>query len=179
MSVTIPAKLIAGDTWAFTFSHGDYAAPTWDASIYFENATATFNSTASDDGIDHAFSIDAATTAGKEPGRYKWSIRVSDGTSVYTVETGWAEVIADPAAAGTHDPRSDARKLLDALNATLLGRATSDQLAMSINGRSLSRTPLPELRQWRDQLKQEVKTEEQGGEKAGRGRHINVRFGRG
>lgn len=178
MTVTIPAKLTAGDTWTFTFAHGDYAAPTWDASIYFENAAETFNATATDDGSDHAFSIAAATTADKQPGRYKWSIRVSDGTDSYTVESGWVEILADPAAAGTHDPRSDPRKLLDALNATLLGRATSDQLAMSINGRSISRTPLPELRHWRDQLKQEVKTEEQG-ERAGLGRNIKVRFGRG
>lgn len=177
MSVTIPAKLIAGDTWEFTFSHGDYSAPTWDASVYFENAAATFSATASDDGSDHAFSIAAATTAAKQSGRYKWSIRVTDGTDSYTVETGWVEILADPAAAGTHDPRSDARKLLDALNATLLGRATSDQLAMSLNGRSISRTPLPELRQWRDQLKQEVRTEEQG-ERAGLGRNIKVRFSR-
>jgi hypothetical protein len=177
LSVSIPAKLTAGDTWAFTFTHADYCAPTWDASIYFENAAATFSATASDDGSDHAFSIAAATTAGKVAGRYKWSIRVTDGADTYTVETGWVDVLTDPAAAGTHDPRSDARKLLDALNATLLGRATSDQLAMSINGRSLSRTPLPELREWRDQLKQEVRTEEQG-EKAGLGRNVKVRFSR-
>lgn len=178
MSVSIPAKLTAGDTWAFTFTHADYSAPTWSASIYFENAAATFSATATDDGSDHAFSIAAATTADKVAGRYKWSIRVTDGTDTHTVETGWVDVLTDPAAAGTHDPRSDARKLLDALNATLLGRATSDQLAMSINGRSLSRTPLPELREWRDQLKQEVRTEEQG-ENAGLGRNIKVRFGRG
>lgn len=177
MSVTIPAKLTAGDTWAFTFSHGDYAAPTWDASIYFENATGTFSTTAADDGSDHAFTIAAATTAGKAPGRYKWSIRVSDGTSVYTVETGWTEVVADPAATGTHDPRSDARRLLDALNATLLGRATSDQLAMSLNGRSISRTPLSELREWRDQLKQEVSGEEAGADRS-KGRYIKVRLAR-
>jgi hypothetical protein len=178
LSVTIPAKLTAGDTWAFTFSHADYSAPTWSASIYFENAAATFSETATDSGSDHAFSVAAATTADKLAGRYRWSIRVTDGTDSYTVETGWVDVLTDPAAAGTHDPRSDARKLLDALNATLLGRATSDQLAMSINGRSISRTPLPELRQWRDQLRQEVRTEEQG-ENAGLGRNIKVRFGRG
>lgn len=178
MSVTIPAKLTAGDTWAFAFSHADYAAPTWSATVYFENAAATFSTSATDDGSGHAFSIPATTTATKPAGSYKWSIRVSDGTDAYTVETGWVDVITDPAAAGTRDPRSDARKLLDALNATLLGRATSDQLAMSINGRSLSRTPLPELRKWRDQLKQEVKIEEQG-EKAGLGRNIKVRFARG
>jgi hypothetical protein len=177
LSTSIPATLTAGDTWTFTFSHADYSAPTWDATIYFENAAATFSAAAIDDGSDHEFTIAAAITAAKPAGRFKWSIRVSDGTDSYTIETGWVQVITDPAAAGTHDPRSDSRKLLDALNATLLGRATSDQLAMSLNGRSISRTPLPELRQWRDQLKQEVRTEEQG-ERAGLGRNIKVRFAR-
>ena len=177
MTASIPARLTAGDTWEFTFTHADYAAPTWDASVYFENAAATFSAAATDDGSAHAFSIAAATTASKRAGRYLWSIRVTDGTSSYTVETGWVEVVADPAAAGVHDPRSDSRKMLDALNATLLGRATSDQLSMTIGGRSLSRIPLPELREWRDQLRQEVRTEEQGSS-AGLGRDIKVRFGR-
>lgn len=172
-----PSTLTAGDTWAWTTSLADYPAPTWDATVYFENAVGTFSATAVDSGSDHAFSIAAATTATKKAGRYKWSIRVTDGTSVHTVEEGWADVVADPAAAGTHDPRSDARKMLDALNATLLGRATSDQLSMSLNGRSLSRIPLPELREWRNQLKQEVATEEKGAA-AGLGRNIKVRFSR-
>lgn len=178
MSVSIPAKLVSGDTWSFVLSDSDHPAPTWSASIYFENAASTFSATASDSGSDHAFSIAAATTAEKKAGRYRWSIRVTDGTSSYTVETGWVDVVTDPAAEGVHDPRSDARKLLDAVNATLLGRATSDQLAMSLNGRSISRTPLPELRQWRTDLREEVRTEEQA-ERAGLGRNIKVRFARG
>lgn len=173
----IPAKLTAGDTWTWTRTLSDYPAPTWVATVYFENAAGTFNAEATASGSDHTFSIAAATTATKKAGRYKWSVRVTDGTNAHTVEEDWVEVVADPAAAGTHDPRSDARKMLDALEATLLGRATSDQLAMSINGRSISRTPLPELREWRDQLRQEVRTEE-GGERAGLGRNIKVRFSR-
>lgn len=177
MSVSIPAKLTAGDTWAFTFTHADYSAPTWSASIYFENAAATFSATATDDGSDHAFSIAAATTADKVAGRYKWSIRVTDGTDTHTVETGWVDVLTDPAAAGNADPRSWAQKTLDALEATLFGRATNDQLAMSINGRSISRMQLSELTQWRDRLRTEVEGEEQGANRS-KGRFIKVRLAR-
>jgi hypothetical protein len=173
----LPAELIAGDTWAWTRSFGDHPAPTWTATVYFENADDTFSAAAAASGTDHAFSIDAATTGAKKAGRYFWSVRVTDGTTLTTVESGWLDVLANPAAAGTRDPRSDVRKMLDALNATLLGRATSDQLAMTINGRSISRTPLEELRAWRDQLKSEVATEEKGAA-AGLGRNIKVRFGR-
>lgn len=174
----IPAKLIAGDTWEWTRSLADYPAPTWVATVYFESAAAdTFSQAATASGADHLFTIAAAATTGKKAGRYHWSVRVSSGSTVATVESGWVDIVADPAAAGTHDPRSDARKMLDAINATLLGRATNDQLAMALNGRSISRTPLPELRQWRDQLRQEVRTEEKGAA-AGLGRNIKTRFSR-
>lgn len=178
MSTSIPATLTAGDTWTFTFSHGDYAAPTWDASIYFENAAATFNATATDDGSDHAFTIAAATTAAKPAGSYKWSIRATDGAASYTVETGWLEVLPDPAAAGKRDVRSWARRTLDNLEGLLEQFATTTIQSGSINGRSYSRSDLPQLTQWRDQLRQEVRTERQG-ERAGLGRNIKVRFSRG
>lgn len=177
MSATIPAKLTAGDTWIFTFSHADYAAPTWDASIYFENAAATFSATAADDGSDHAFSIAAATTAVKEAGRYKWSIRVTDGTDSYTVDTGWIEVLANPAAAGTRDPRSWARRAIDAVEATIEGRATDDQLSFSIRDRSVSRYTLTELTALHEWLQKKLRTEESTATD-GRGRHIKVRFAR-
>jgi hypothetical protein len=173
----LPSELTAGDTWAWTRSLGDYPAPTWVATVYFENADGTFNAAASASGTDHAFSITAATTATKQSGRYFWSVRVTSGVESYTVESGWLEVLANPAAAGNRDPRSDARKMLDALNDTLLGRATADQLAMTINGRSISRTPLEELRAWRDQLRSEVNADE-ASTTAGKGRTIKLRFKR-
>jgi hypothetical protein len=175
MALTIPAKLTAGDTWIFTFSHADYSAQAWTASIFFKNAAVTFTATSTDSGSDHAFAIDAATTATKAAGRYQWSVRVTDGADSHTVETGWVEVLADPAAAGAYDARSWARQTLDAVEAFLLGNATTAQQAMTIAGRSISRWSLAELNQWRTQLRQEVRTEESG-ESAGLGRNIKVRY---
>lgn len=177
-SHTVPAGLIAGDTWSFTLTDSDHAAPTWDATIYFENAAGSFSATSADSGADHAFSIAAATTAARAHGRYKWFIRVTNGTSVLTVEEGWIEIQPNPASGSSRDHRSDARKMLDAMNAFLIGNATTAQKAMSINGRSIERHSLPELTAWRDQLRNEVKTQEQGGS-AGLGRNIKVRLLRG
>jgi hypothetical protein len=173
----LPAELIAGDTWAWTRSLGNYPASTWTATVYFENAAATFNSAASASGTDHAFSIDAATTAAKKAGRYRWSVRVTDGTTAATVETGWVEVRTNPAAAGTSDPRSSARRTLDALNDFLEGKASNAQQSVTINGRSLSTYTLPELREWQQTLEARVRTEE-GGPAAGGRRTLKLRFGR-
>lgn len=177
-SHTVPAKLVAGDTWSFALTDTDHAAPDWDATIYFENAAASFSAASSDSGEYHAFSILAATTAAYARGRYKWFIRVSDGTTLLTVAQGWIDIAPNPASNVAHDHRSDARKMLDAINAFLIGNATTAQKAMSINGRSLERHSLPELTAWRDQLRTEVKTEENAG-KAGLGRNLKVRLLRG
>lgn len=177
-SITVPAQLVAGDTWSFTLTDGEHTAPAYSATIYFENAGATFNAASADSGNDHAFAIAAATTAAYTPGRYKWFVRVTDGSNAYTVSEGWLEILVNPAATGTHDHRSDARKMLDAINAFLIGNASTAQKAMSINGRSLERHTLPELTQWRDQLRNEVRTEERSG-RAGLGRNIKVRLLRG
>lgn len=174
----IPSELRAGDTWRFLLDLSDYPAPTWDATLYFENAAESFNASASDSGTSHSFTISAATTGAKKAGRYKWFVRVTDGTVVETASEGWVDIGADPAAAGTRDHRSWARRALDAVQATIEGRASTDQQAMSIAGRSISRMTYPELRQMQTDLQAQVRTEEQGS-RAGIGRNIKVRFGRG
>lgn len=174
----VPSSLVAGDTWSFTLTDDTHTAPDWSSNIYFENAGGAFTAASSDSGSDHAFSIAAATSAGYAPGRYKWFLRVTDGISVLTVHTGWIQIEPNPASSGVRDHRTDARKMLDAVNAFLIGNATTAQKAMAINGRSIDRHTLPELTKWRDQLRNEVKTEEKGG-RAGLGRNMKVRLLRG
>jgi|SRR5882672_121582 len=165
ISSAVPKTLIAGDTWRWTRDlSGSYPAPTWTVTYHFEKEGASFKADAVASGSSHAISIAATTTAGYKPGRYHWMARATDGSVSETVagEEGWVDVKPDPAAAGSTDWRSDARKMLDALNATMIGKASSDQLAMTIQGRSLSRFSPLELRQWRDELKREVANEEKG-----------------
>jgi hypothetical protein len=175
--LTIQSEYVAGDTWAFTMSLADHDAPTWTATIYFENQNQTFSATASASGSDHSFSIAAATTAGYKAGRYRWSIRATSGATVETVQSGWVDVLPNPASSGMRDVRSWTRRTLEAVEATIEGRATDGQLAVTIAGRSISRIPLMELMQIRGQLRGEVRAEEQA-ENAGLGRNIKVRYAR-
>ena len=172
-----PSELTAGDTWRWTRDLADYPAGTWTLTYYFENRDDRFNAVASADGTTHSVSVAAATTADHKPGRYHWIARVTDGSIVETVESGWSEVLPNPATATKRDPRSWARRTLEAVEAFLEGNATTAQASVSIGGRSISRWSLPELTAFRNQLRQEVRTEEQG-EQAGLGRDIRVRFGR-
>jgi len=177
VSTTIPRALIAGDTWQWTRDLSDYPASTWDATVYFENRDGTFSVAGVADGDTHTFTIAAATTTTYKSGRYGWRLRVTDGTTTTTVENGLAEVLVDPAAAGTHDTRSWARRTLEAIEAFLEGNASTAQASMSIQGRSIARWSLPELTKWRNELRTEVKIEDQGST-AGLGRNIKVRFTR-
>jgi hypothetical protein len=173
----LPSELTAGDTWQWTRTLAAYPAPTWTATVYFQGGSKALNAVAVASGTDHSFSISAAATSALPPGGYKWTVRVTDGTNKFTAESGWVDVRRDPASTGNADPRSWARRTLEAIECTLEGRATSDQLAMQIKDRSISHIPIPELMDLRDRIRQEVRAEDHGS-KAGIGRNIKVRLGR-
>jgi len=175
--VNIPKSLIAGDTWSWTADYALYPAGTWTATAYFENATESFNVASSDDGTSHLFAKTAANSAGLDKGSYFVRVRVTDGSSVHTVESGWCDVKPDPASTVANDPRTWARRTLEAVEAFLEGNATTAQASMSIGGRSISRWSIAELTQWRDRLRSEVAVENQGSG-AGLGRNLKVRFER-
>lgn len=152
----VPEKLIAGDTWAFTTTLADYPAGTWTATLYFEKGDATFNAAASASGTDHAWSIDAATTAAYRAGVYRWRLAVANGSIRYTVDNGITEILTDPAAAGTSDTREHARKVLDAIEAYLEDRNNLQAAGFTVGGRSLSRYTIGDILKLRDVYKAEV-----------------------
>lgn len=174
----VPTELVIGDTWRWTRDYSDNPAPTWAVTFFFDSPSGSFNVAATASGAMHAVTIAAATTGALKSGRYRYAARASNAGVLETVETGWLNVIQSAAAAAKADHRSWARRALDAVQATIEGRASSDQQAMSIAGRSISRMTYPELRQMQIDLEGQVRTEEQGG-KAGLGRNIRVRLGRG
>lgn len=172
---TLPTALIAGNTWVWDREFADFPPSTWTATAYFEKTGRTFNVPAAVNGTSHRFTVDATTTATYQPGRYLVRVRVTDGTQVFIAESVYVEVEVDPAASGTTDTRTWARRTLDAIEAFLEGNASTAQASMSIGGRSIARWSLSELREWRAELRTEVKSEELG-TKAAKGRDIKVRF---
>lgn len=179
--MAVPSTLTAGDTWSWTYTAEDYPADTWTGTWYFVGAERVFEVAGTPSGTDHAGTLAPSVTAGIEPGRYAYRFRVTDGSTVATIGPGYLDVEADPAYVKATDPRSHARKVLDAIEAVLERRATHDQASYSIGNRSLSRMSIGELLTWRDKYKSMVQSEDAAaGMAAGLGnpRRLYVRFDR-
>jgi hypothetical protein len=182
---TEPVSARAGDSWKWTRSLPDYPASTWTLTYTLWTASAALTITASASGADHAVDVDSATTGAYVAGRYEWVARVTDGTDTYSIGSGTLQIL--PAVGAAMDTRSHARKMLDALNALIEGRATDGDIdvvrtsvATSSGDRS-TQWDMPTLLKLRQQYAAAVAAEEDAariarGERSSR--LIGVRFAR-
>lgn len=181
---TEPTELRAGDLWEWRREDltSDYPATSWTLTYRFKNAAGGFEVTAATDGDAFAASVAAATSAAIVAGVYAWQARASNGTDIFTVETGTLKVLPNlfaGTATDASDQRTHARRTLEAIEAVIEGRATTDQQAYAIGNRSLTRIPLPELLVFRDRYRMAVAREDQAnGVPNNFGRDRYVRFGR-
>lgn len=152
-------KLQAGDTFNYSVNYPDYPASAgWACTMLLRGASSqTISSTAEGDGFK--LSALASVTAGYAAGNSKYFIHVSKGTERYLVEQGTVEVLADYSSTTVYDSRSQAKRILDAIDATLYGRATKDQLSYEIAGRKIEKIPIPDLIALREKFKREVENE--------------------
>ena len=145
--MNIPLSLTAGDRWTWTDSLSDYPATLWTLTYYFRGPTSLAAAVGVASGTDHVVTVAAATTAALKPGVYDWQARANlilTVTTIATVAIGRLTVAPNLAAAAV-DYRSFNVRVTEALQATIENRATTDQLSMSIAGRSLSRMSWDEL----------------------------------
>lgn len=157
-----PKELRAGDTWAWRREDlSDFPAPTWTLTYQLKREALGGNASivASASGVNHAVSVAKAVTAAYASGSWQWQAYADDGTSRYMVDSGTINVLPDFAVAGNLDNRSHVKKTLDAIEAVIEGRASSDQQQYSIEGRSLTRIPIEELLVFRDKYKREYNME--------------------
>lgn len=154
----IPDEFRAGDTWFFELKYSEFPASTWSLVVYFSSCAAKFSATASANGTAHRFTVAASTTDGYEVGGYNYQIRAehsSDGRK-FTVGEGYVDVM--PPLSKQEDHRHRVKKILDSIDAVIEGRATSDHLAVSLAGRSISKMGVNELRDFRAWYSQQWET---------------------
>lgn len=163
--VTEPATLVAGDRWAWkrTDLGSDYPPASYALryAARLESAGTEIAINASESGNDYIVEVASATTATYAAGIYHWQayiIRSADSERVQ-VGSGTFEVVADRDSAST-DPRSHVKKVLDAIEATIEGRASVDQMGYTVNGRSLQRTPIGDLLTLRDRYRADYLAEQ-------------------
>lgn len=126
---TEPTSLRAGDTWQWRREDlSDFPASAWTLKYYFRKATAYFDITASADGDNFAVSVAKATTANYPDGDYDWLAVVESATERHEVDRGRLKVLPNLATAAAFDARSFARTMLDAVEAALTSKASTQQL---------------------------------------------------
>jgi len=173
--------LYAGDTWTWERSvDADFsAADGWGLKYILTNAAGKITFTDDGTATSSKFTVlvAAATTAAYTAGDYTAQLFAVKGTDRRYIGKSVIKVLADVAEESSLDMRSHVKKTLDALEAALEGKASSDQQSISINGRSISRLSPTEQRKWRADYLSQYRAE-QAAEKvrAGKGNPNTVKI---
>ena len=146
--------IVAGDytAWKRTDLNSDYSTSLYTLTYQarLENSGSTnISLTATESNNEYLIEVTSTASASYTVGIYHWDAfitRDSDSARI-RVDSGQWEVIANLASATT-DPRSQNKKILDAIVAIIEGRASQDQMSYSIAGRSLSRMSIDDLLQF-------------------------------
>jgi hypothetical protein len=181
-----PERVAAGDRLQWTRKDlSDFPATSWTLTYYLrsDQPLGQIDIVATADGTN--FSVDVSPTASAEypAGKYYWTAFVSKSGDRKLVAHGQLEVLRNPTDVTTPvDGRSHARKVLDAINAVVENRATTDQQSYVFQavGRSVTRMPIADLLKFRDYYAGLVRAEDEAlavSRGQGTGRNILVRFG--
>lgn len=177
----MPDVIRKGDSYEIKVSDGNFPSPTWTLTLYMVGATNNANVIATQEppstGSDHLITLTTSITDALTAESTSWEWKVTDGSTVTTIDQGRLEVEANFASVGASDQRSHARKVLDAICALIEGRASKDQEEYTIKDRSLKRMPMEDLLGLKDKYTNLVAIEERN-EKGQGNRLAKVRFNR-
>ena len=183
-----PDRLVTGDRFAWQRPDlvSDYPLADYTMTYHFSQDSGgggthhfTLSSTEADD--NYYFEKPSSETTSLVAGDWKWqlyAIRTSDSQRI-TIDYGITKFSLGELDTN-NDLRTHAKKVLDAIEAVIEGRATIDQSSFSLSGRSLSRMSIDELMTFRDRYKAEYLKEVKLARirnKQGSGNTIKVNFG--
>lgn len=153
------SKFRAGDTFKLTFDLESYpAGDGWEITYIL---AGTQNYSVDGEVVDGQFEISAApaTTENWAAGNYTAFAQVEKDGEKYTIELGQTQILAGVVGLTGYDGRSHVKKVLDALEALIEGKASSDVDSYSIAGRQLTKMKPDELLKWLTHYKQLYKQE--------------------
>ncbi len=158
----MPASLIAGDSLLLAIPVGNYPASSgFTVSLVLQAlagaAPVTVNAT--DGAAEWDIAVSSATSAALAPGSYRYLIAATKAGDRTTIDSGEVQVLPDPAKAA-QDQRSQARRALDAIDAMLEGRASSEDMKFTFaDGRALEKIPHGDLLALRQHFARKVARE--------------------
>src|SRR5436190_24297858 len=135
---TEPTRITRGERIEWTRSFCDYSAEDYDLQYRFRGVGPGADITATADGAAFNAVLTAAASVLMTPGDYQWQAWATEqgnSTNTFPVASGQVKVLAGFVAGETNnvDLRSNAKIMLDAIDAALLAFATSDVLEYEIS----------------------------------------------
>lgn len=129
---TEPARIRAGDTVTWRKSLADYPATDgWTLYYRLINSAGKFDITCTADGADHLVEVSKTTSATYTAGDYSLIAWVANATERITLDPMRITVLPNVAAEATgYETRSQAKQMLDAIDAALLSLSSGERLAV-------------------------------------------------
>ena len=179
-----PKSFIAGETLKWTRSFSDYpASDGWTLKYALRGPGAVIDITASTASNGQDYAITFQSLVAQIAGKYLWQSWVEKGSEKYFLDSGSITCLIQLSAQTTFDGRSTAQKIVEAIDAMGLEKATLDQLSYEIGSalgnRKLMRYTPEQIIILRDKYARILAREKlaekvaQGGDLIG---NINVRF---
>lgn len=144
---SLPSSFVSGDALRVTLADSNYPSTLWTLKVWFQTATATTEFTATA-GPSTSFSlyITSAQSAALASGKYRVGLVFTEIAVPNDRATGETEydvtVLANPAVAR---PKSQARKILEAMEAAMLLLSSGSNASVSFNGQSFTKRNLKEF----------------------------------
>ncbi len=185
----IPKQITVGDAKTWNDEGLEGVSPTTGERVEFTSDIYTLSwvirggtsvsLTAVPNGSGYRTSITGGESQSLTPGVNFWQSFLTDtqGNRI-TYESGQLTVVHDLlTVADISSTKSSAKKMLEAVEAALVARATGGTvLKYEIKGRDLERDPIPDLIMFRDKLKMEVAREDAASTGMGDRSRLFVRF---
>lgn len=144
----MPAQIIAGDSLRLVIASGDYPASAgWAVALVLTPMAGgtPVSVNGSEAGGEWIMALSSAASDDLAAGRYRYLIAATKEGDRTTIEHGQVEVLANPADNAT-DLRSPAQRALDAIDAVLANRASSEDMEFTFeDGRALKKVPHADL----------------------------------
>lgn len=141
----------AGDTFLLNFNHADYPAGDGYSLVYYLIGSSKKTITATNDGQNYQL-LEASTSAWAA-GNYTAIGTFSKAGKNYSVDFGQTTILPSVASLTTLDGRSHVKKVLDALESLIEGKAANDVVQYEIAGRSITKMSAADLIKWHSHYK--------------------------
>lgn len=164
-----PTEIIAGDSYSYTVTPSDYPATDgWTLKVTIVNASYRLqvSATTNADGVSYDVGLKSTDTDDLlTAGVYAFVEAVQKGTGPtlerHTVYSGTIKVVLNATATTiATDLRSTARKMLDAIEATILANLGKGHDTLAIAARTIGYRSWDEMMRARQRLQLEIQTEE-------------------